>query len=78
MADESSWGVIGLVADALNCVLGGGVNNSGGIPYPVARFHPFGNLDAYPPCTAVGIGGVVVYTRAVVAMDIAVVSCFDA
>jgi hypothetical protein len=38
-----------------------GVKKSGSTPYPVAGFHPFGNPDADPPCTALAIGGVVEY-----------------
>jgi len=30
------------------------VKKSGGIPYPIAGFHPFGNSNVDPPCTTVG------------------------
>jgi len=55
--------------------LGGGVKNSGGIPYLVAGFHPFENPDADPPCTTVGAALGVEKIGSSRVVDVAVVVC---
>jgi len=54
------------------------VKKSGGIPYPVAGFHPFGNPDADPPCTTVGAALGVEKIGAAGVVDVATVVCGDA
>jgi len=51
------------------------VKKSGGMPYSVAGFHPFGNPDADPPCMNVGVALGVEKIGAAGFVDVTVVVC---